>query len=230
MSAKATFWAWEISLPSPTKLILLSLANYANDQDQAWPSYETLANSCGMDRRTIMRHCKKLEQYGYISIVKRRINKDQNASNIYQLNIERVVTESHQGSDRESQGSVRESPKPNKEPNNRINTYTSTRVDDPAKKKPDQNIPYDEIVDAYHKALPELPSVKILSDDRKRKIRTIWNMSEKHKKVDWWTRYFGYAQKIPFLMGDEKNWRADFDFLITKSKFIKIIEGSYKHK
>jgi len=29
-------------------------------------------------------------------------------------------------------------------------------------------------------------------------------------------------------MGRKTDWKADFDFLITVSKFIKVLEGSYE--
>lgn len=227
MSAKATFWAWGIELPAATKLVLLSLSNYANDQDEAWPSYETMSKSCGMDRRTVIRHCAKLEDMGLISIKKRKIKKDQNTSNIYKLLIQiepqGVVSESHHLVSESHQGSVRESPKPNKEPN-KENIYTSKAAEPKADY---EAIPYKDIADCYQDIWKK--KVRVLSDNRKRNIREIWRMDAKHQNIEFWAQYFRYAQKSQFLSGYETGWKADFDFLINKNKFIKIIEGSY-HK
>jgi len=43
-----------------------------------------------------------------------------------------------------------------------------------------------------------------------------------------WSDYFNHAAKSNFLMGENKDgWKMDFDFVITKSKLIKIVEGAY---
>ena len=43
-----------------------------------------------------------------------------------------------------------------------------------------------------------------------------------------WSDYFQHAEKSNFLMGENKDgWTMDFDFVITKSKLIKIVEGTY---
>lgn len=133
MSARSTFWAWEQqNLAGPTKLVLLAIADYSDDRGVSWPSYETISKKCCMDRRTVIRHIKKLQEANYLTI-NRRISEGKNQSNTFKLNINesiKVVTESHHqggGSDRESlgvvteshQGSDRESPKPNNEPNNK---------------------------------------------------------------------------------------------------------------
>ena len=47
-------------------------------------------------------------------------------------------------------------------------------------------------------------------------------------KVETWTKLFIYAKSVKFLMGDnDRNWTMNFDFIITKSKLLKVIEGGY---
>jgi hypothetical protein len=47
-------------------------------------------------------------------------------------------------------------------------------------------------------------------------------------KVETWTKLFVYAKTIKFLMGDnDRNWTMSFDFITTKSKLLKLIEGEY---
>tara|TARA_R110000822_G_C15240434_1_gene486305 strand:- start:83 stop:769 length:687 start_codon:yes stop_codon:yes gene_type:complete len=47
-------------------------------------------------------------------------------------------------------------------------------------------------------------------------------------KVETWTKLFIYAKTVKFLMGDnDRNWTMNFDFIITKSKLLKVIEGGY---
>lgn len=90
-------------------------------------------------------------------------------------------------------------------------------------------VPYQEFVSLYHECLPELPRVQLLTEKRKKAIKARWNTSEKTKSLDWWREYFETCRRSPFLMGNnDRNWRADFDFLITESKFAKIVEGGYQ--
>ena len=100
--------------------------------------------------------------------------------------------------------------------------------------------PTQELVDLYHHHLPMLPRVEVLNDGRRRALSARWREvvtdkdiakteSPKSAAVDFFGWYFGHASRSAFLTGRAKNWRADFDFLITPSKFAKVIEGHY-HK
>ncbi len=95
--------------------------------------------------------------------------------------------------------------------------------------------PAEEIVALYHEHLPSLPEVMVLSDTRKRTIAARWRevcAAEKFDRtqgLEWFAWFFGHASKSRFLTGRSGDWRADFDFLMTSSKFAKVIEGSY-HK
>lgn len=95
-------------------------------------------------------------------------------------------------------------------------------------------VPYQKIVDLYHTALPELPKVKVLSEERKKTLKARWNSGYVNNDgkaintLDFWESYFQWVRKSKYLMGDNQhNWMADFEFLITKSKFIKVVEGKY---
>lgn len=90
-------------------------------------------------------------------------------------------------------------------------------------------VPFEKIVALYHEILPELPQVQLITEKRKSSIRARWNTSERTRNLDWWREYFETCRRSPFLMGNnDRNWRADFDFLITESKFAKIVEGGYQ--
>lgn len=104
------------------KMVLLKLADQANDRGVCWPSYQTIAEACQVSRRTVIRHIKSLEADGFLTIAKTydKANK-KNFSNKYQLTLDRgvkmsLVTESHPPSDTVSVSGDRESPKPTIEP------------------------------------------------------------------------------------------------------------------
>lgn len=63
--------AWEIRGVDPTtKLILMCLADHANEDDRTcWPAIATIARKCDVSRATVKRRMQQLEQYG---LIKRR--------------------------------------------------------------------------------------------------------------------------------------------------------------
>tara|TARA_R110000772_G_scaffold55614_1_gene126976 strand:+ start:757 stop:1458 length:702 start_codon:yes stop_codon:yes gene_type:complete len=49
-------------------------------------------------------------------------------------------------------------------------------------------------------------------------------------KIETWTNLFLYVKSIPFLMGgNDRGWTISFDFITTKSKLIKLVEGEYEY-
>lgn len=103
--------------------------------------------------------------------------------------------------------------------------------------------PVDTIVGLYHEQLPELPSVKLLSDKRKRALRKVWRWVLTSKKSDgqpratnadeaclWLRGYFARASKNDFLMGrghrsaEHAGWQCDLDFLLTDRGMQHVIE------
>ena len=100
--------------------------------------------------------------------------------------------------------------------------------------------PTEQIVELYHKHLPMLPRVEVMNDTRRRAISARWrdvitdkelakSPDKRKEAIDFFDWYFEHASRSSFLTGRAKNWRADFDFLTTSSKFTKVVEGHY-HK
>jgi len=69
-----------------------------------------------------------------------------------------------------------------------------------------------------------LPKVSVLSDDRKAKLRT--RLDEHGRQA--FTEAISNVAKSPMCRGENtRGWRANFDFLLQPSSFLKIIEGNY---
>lgn len=67
MSIWAVNWALQTCVANPThKLVLVALANYADDNDWAWPRVDTLAELTSSSRRTVFRALNGLAQTGLI--------------------------------------------------------------------------------------------------------------------------------------------------------------------
>ena len=73
MSFKAMTWAVKIKTGSPTKkLILLLLADRANDDGMCFPSIETIAKDCELGATAVKTNIKTLAKAGFLRIEKRR--------------------------------------------------------------------------------------------------------------------------------------------------------------
>jgi hypothetical protein len=91
----------------------------------------------------------------------------------------------------------------------------------------ENGIPYEDILEAYHNVLPELPKVKVFSKKRKSMLKARWNEDEKRQSLDWWNGYFEYVRKSPFLMGEINHFQASLEWLIRPNNFLKVNEGNY---
>jgi len=83
MSFSAMAWASKQKVKSASqKLVLLMLANYADDQDKCWPSKQTLADTCCMSKSAICSNILQLEKLGFLQVEKR-----EGTSSIIRLNM-----------------------------------------------------------------------------------------------------------------------------------------------
>lgn len=77
MSVRAMAWAWEQELPEGEKLLLMAVADHADDSGICWPGQENLGKKIGRSERTVRRRLTKLEMLGLIAR-KPRYNADGN--------------------------------------------------------------------------------------------------------------------------------------------------------
>lgn len=71
MSFEAIRWAFAQEIPGSEKLVLLVLANHADDERTCYPSMATIAKETGTSRCNVMRIVPKLENKGLVSVEKR---------------------------------------------------------------------------------------------------------------------------------------------------------------
>ncbi|WP_391540632.1 helix-turn-helix domain-containing protein [Lonepinella koalarum] len=92
MSSKLLGHVWDLDLPdSTTKLILLRLADNANDETgECFPSLAYLQDKCSIKSKTTIRLAlTKLQELGFILVIKRKKESGINTSNLYKLNMEK---------------------------------------------------------------------------------------------------------------------------------------------
>lgn len=69
------------------KLVLVKLADQANDDGECWPSYQSIADACEMSRRTVITHIDWLEENGFLQCKHRKSNDGLSRSNVFVLTI-----------------------------------------------------------------------------------------------------------------------------------------------
>jgi hypothetical protein len=90
-----------------------------------------------------------------------------------------------------------------------------------------ESISCQQIVDLYHSICKSFPSVRSLSDSRRKAIKARLNT---YSLEDFRT-VFENAESSSFLKGsNDRNWTATFDWLIKDSNIAKVLEGNYADK
>ena len=81
-----------------------------------------------------------------------------------------------------------------------------------------------QVVDLYHSICTSYPSVKVLSEVRKREIKARLNTYS----LDDLKAVFEKAEASSFLKGrNNRNWIANFDWLIKDENMAKVLDGNY---
>lgn len=94
MSMLLMVQAMKLKVGNPLrKLVLIKLADNANDQGECWPSYQHVADQCEISKSTVRKHIKDLESAGLLRIEHRDGPKG-NSSNLYHLSLHPVPSES----------------------------------------------------------------------------------------------------------------------------------------
>lgn len=89
MSMLLTAQALKLKVGNPTrKLVLVKLADNANDEGECFPSYQYIADHCEVSRRSVISHIEELIKMGLVE-KKSRKNQDGSSSNLYILRLEK---------------------------------------------------------------------------------------------------------------------------------------------
>ena len=103
---------------------------------------------------------------------------------------------------------------------------TTRVINNTSNNKDHKKAPYQKIKELYNQICESLPSVRKMTDRRRKHIRARW---EEEENLDIFREAFEKTENSPFLTGDnDRNWTADFDWLIKNdTNFNKVLEGKY---
>ena len=105
MSMRLMVQAMNCKVGNPArKLVLLKLADNANDDGICFPSYQYIADKCEMSKRSAISHIDDLIKMGFVT-KKARKNKDGSNANLYLLHLEQGGEKSAPGGENISLGS-----------------------------------------------------------------------------------------------------------------------------
>ena len=105
-----------------------------------------------------------------------------------------------------------------------INTDNKTSY---INKDNNNKIDYQKIANLYNDICISFPKITKLSDARKKSIKARLNTYT----IDDFTQLFTKAQASDFLKGkNNRNWQANFDWLIKDNNMVKVLDGNYDNK
>jgi hypothetical protein len=87
MCIVALNWVWRQQLEPTAKLVLLSLADAADDRGVCWPSVATMARKCCVSTRTVRRSLQLLVAGGFLVVEPRCRADGSSCSNRYRLQL-----------------------------------------------------------------------------------------------------------------------------------------------
>ena len=92
-----------------------------------------------------------------------------------------------------------------------------------------ENIPYQKIVNLFHELCPSYSKIRTISGERKK--HTGARYRQYGNDISIFTELFRKAEDSDFLKGkNDRNWKADFDWMMNETNMAKILEDKYTNK
>lgn len=91
-----------------------------------------------------------------------------------------------------------------------------------------KSCPFSQIRDLYHSICVSFPTIKRIDGARKNAVAARWRT---YHSIDTFRELFQIAEASPFLKGqNDRNWHADFDWMMKPTNFTKILEHKYDER
>ena len=215
---------WSIDLLDSQKIVLLALADCANDEGQCWPSMATLAKKCSKSERTVQGVIKQLVDVGHLS-------REEIVGRGCKYVVHPVKIAPADASPPQPLRRRRERQKPPQP----LRVTPAAAADKPSKNhnQPSDPCASDDaravtpalIVDAWNRTAPKLgkPKVRDLTDSRRQLLKA---RAGQYSLIDF-QEVFGKIERSAFLRGDTGWHGCTFDWVFKRGNFQKILEGNY---
>lgn len=212
MSVRAMSAVWELDLPDSDKIVLLALADCANDEGHCWPSVASLVLKCSKSERTIQGSIKRLVDEGHLT---RREVQGKGCNYTVHPNMKRICPRS-------------DSTPAATAPPQRTTLTPAAAADKPSRTiNSEAKASSQRVVDHYNSAAKKhgWPQVRVLDSSRRQQLR----LREKAVGEKGLIEAIDAMAASPFLRGKGKEggWRPDFDFLLQPQSLRRLLEGFY---
>jgi hypothetical protein len=196
---------WDLDLPDSDKIVLLALADCANDEGHCWPGIASLVRKCSKGERTVQASIKRLVDAGHLT---RRevLGKGCN----YTVHPRSAGTPAIPAPpQRMTETPAAAAGKPS------VTVITEAK----ASLGPE--------VEAWNKMAKAhgLPLVRVLDNGRKQQLR----LRRKEHGEAVLLEAIALVGQSPWLRGEGRDgsWRPNFDFILQPSSLRKVLEGCY---
>lgn len=224
-----TGWRWYRNLP--VKALFLHLLLTANHRDQDWDGITVKRGQCITGRKQLAIETGLTEQQVRTALQKLINTKEITTESTNRYTLITVVNyERYQAQDIPCQPT--EQPTDNQQITNKQPTdnqqITTNKNDKNVKNdKNERNKEYLTILSLFKETCPSFPQPKSLSENRKKAI----NARLKKYTIEDFKTLFEKAEASDFLKGNNnRNWSANFDWLIRDTNMPKVLEGNYDNK
>lgn len=191
-----------------------------------------LATIFRMKETTVTMALQTFQQFGMVEIVDGVITIPNwgKHQNLDQMENRKEFMRNYMKEYREKQKALT-SGKPNCKPNSKPNVRQAEEDKEEERDKEldikKESISCQQIVDLYHSICKSFPSVRSLSDARRKAIKARLNTYT----LEDFQAVFENAEASSFLKGsNDRNWTATFDWLIKDANMAKVLEGNYADK
>lgn len=216
MSVRIMSAVWERQDITPTqKLVLLAFADWANDEGLCWPSIERVCVKSSLTRRTVQVAIRDLSEMGLLVQ-----EKSTGRSCKYWITL--GAQEMHPCSSSAPEAQEKRPRGAGDAPNTSYTHQLTVKED----MSSDDDLTVDDVVEVWNDMAEQCGLAKVvkLTEVRRKKIKA----RIKEYSVDDWSKAMNAIYNSKFLRGEnDRGWKADFDFLLEPSKFIKLLEGTY---
>lgn len=228
MSMMLMVKAMRIKVGNPLrKLVLIKLADNANDLGECWPSHQHIAEQCEISRRSVINHINKLEEMGFLRKEYRTKNNEKQ-SNLYFLTLDNpACTELGSAGDSppsegDAQGSAGDSPLGSAGDAHRT-SHSSEPINEPS------SYDRDALIEKWNAVAPRRIESIVPGSPRDKSIKARiadYGIEALYQSID----------KIPksdLLSGrvvnpqTRKIWKMSFDWFIGPANFQKVVDGNY---
>ncbi len=217
MSFQVMAWARGIKTGSATtKAVLMAVANYADEDGLCWPSQDQIADDTELSRHSVMRALDVLQELGLLTRERRHRKDGSRSSDMITLDLS--ITQLRSSEQRNTpQRSTQQQPK----------SHSATA--EPVRESPirgNAREDADKAVAEWNTMASEigLPTVQRMTDQR---IKRLAARLRDCGGLEGWKLAIGKIRGSPLCRGELGDWKADFDFVLQESSFVKLMEGKY---